>query len=73
MSASNSLAGPLRRLSAHLLGGSLKEVSKAVSLRKKEKKMFIVMTPFDTVRLLPWHKNMLLQGLTFRQSASKDF
>lgn len=41
MSASNSLAGPLKCLSAHLLEGSLKRVSKDVSLRKKEKRCLL--------------------------------
>ena len=48
MSASNSLAGPLRRPSTRLLGVSLKTVSKAVAQRKKQMKMFVVMTPLDT-------------------------
>lgn len=40
MSASNSLAGPLRRLSTHLLGGSLKKVSKAVAEKEGEKDVY---------------------------------
>lgn len=49
MSASNSLAAPLRRLSTRLLGASVKDGSSGVS-QKGENGVFMVVTPFDTER-----------------------
>ena len=72
MSASNSLAGPLRSLSTRLMGVSLKEMTKAVS-PEKQKNMFILMTPLDTVALPSTYKNTLLQGLTFRQPGRERY